>query len=129
MLDLWLRASRHGHPFLTDDQIKHQYDLTRDVYIPAAEIWVAEQGGRIIGFVALLDFLIGGLFVDPAHHGGGIGRALITQCRTLRPSLTLGVYALNQAAVGFYRHLGFTEVGRYAQDDAGLPFEVIAMTL
>ncbi|WP_019644632.1 GNAT family N-acetyltransferase [Novispirillum itersonii] len=129
LLDLWLRASRHGHPFLSAEQIDRQYQLVRDVYIPKAEMWVTEEEGRLTGFVALLDHLVGGLFVDPHDHGRGIGRALIAHALTLRGHLLLGVYTRNEGAVAFYRRLGFTEVGRQPHDDDGLPFEVMAMAL
>src|SRR5215475_14597897 len=41
-------------------------------------IWVWEEGGRILGFSAgdTRDGTIWALFVDPAHHRRGIGRAL-----------------------------------------------------
>lgn len=130
LLDIWYQASRQGHPFLTSDQIDQQYQLVRYQYMPAADLWAADTAdGVTVGFIALLDSLIGGLFVDPIFHRCGIGTRLIAHAHHLRGALTLGVYARNHDALRLYRRLGFREVGRSPQDDAGLPFEVIAMEL
>lgn len=129
LLDLWLRGTRHGHPFLNPDQLEHQRVLVRDQYMPAAELWLAERGGVILGFIALLDQYVGALFVDPDHHGGGIGRALIDHGRALKGTLELEVYALNEGALGFYQRLGFVETGRAVGDGCGFPFEVVSLRL
>jgi GNAT superfamily N-acetyltransferase len=43
--------------------------------------WVAEDGGRLVGFVAAIvrddDWFLSSLFVEPAAQGGGVGRALL----------------------------------------------------
>ncbi|GAB3120687.1 GNAT family N-acetyltransferase [Novispirillum itersonii] len=130
LLDIWYQATCQGHPFLSPEQIAQQYALVRDHYMPVAELWAAEtEDGVIVGFIALLDSLIGGLFVDPVFHRCGIGTRLIQHARSLRGTLSLGVYAQNEDARRLYGRLGFREVGRSPQDDAGLPFEVIAMDL
>jgi ribosomal protein S18 acetylase RimI-like enzyme len=51
----------------------------------------------------------------PRLQGGGNGRRLMnTLTAALReqgsPGVHLGVYAVNTRAVGFYRHVGFTEL-------------------
>ncbi|MGH9024546.1 MAG: mycothiol synthase, partial [Acidimicrobiia bacterium] len=90
-----------------------------------AEAWfdptgflVAEHDGEIVGFCWTKQhqpqgwgeiYVIG---VDPAHGGGGLGRALVVAGlellagRGLRTGL-LFVDAANAAAVGLYRSLGF----------------------
>ena len=74
-LAIWRRASEVGHPFLDAATLDADAVLIRDVYMPAADITVAEDGGRVVGFIALLDDLVGGLFVDPgAHRRGRVAR-------------------------------------------------------
>lgn len=125
LLAIWLDASRAGHPFFTEDQLREQARLVRDIYLPEAENWVATLEGEPVGFIGLIDSFVGGLFVDPARHGCGAGRALVEHARRLKGMLELEVYARNSRADGFYRHLGFREIGRRARDDNGLPFEVV----
>jgi putative acetyltransferase len=127
LLDIWLSASRLGHPFLGDDILLAQRDIVRDVYLPGAENHVAVLDGQAVGFIGMMDCFIGGLFVDPAHHGHGIGRALVDYLSQQRPMLELDVYADNKLAPDFYRKLGFHEVSRRPHDDEGRPFEVILM--
>ena len=50
-------------------------------------VWVWEEDGRILGFSAAdtRDGSIWALFIDPAHEGRGIGRALFDKaCEVLR---------------------------------------------
>jgi GNAT superfamily N-acetyltransferase len=50
-------------------------------------VWVWEENGHILGFSAAdtRDGTIWALFIDPAHEGRGIGRALFTKaCGVLR---------------------------------------------
>jgi ribosomal protein S18 acetylase RimI-like enzyme len=129
LLDIWLRASQEAHFFLPADLLAEHKKLVGDVYLAQAETWVATQAGIPIGFIGLLDTHIGGLFVDPTRHGAGIGRMLIEHATALKGELDLEVYARNQSALGFYKHIGFVETGRRPTDDNGLPFELIALRL
>lgn len=127
LLDIWLAASRIGHPFLGDAVLLQQRDMVRDLYLGNAEIWVATENGYPVAFIGLLETFIGGLFADPAVHGGGHARALLEHAAGLKPFLELDVYALNPVAPGFYRHLDFVETGRRPRDDEERPFELIRM--
>jgi ribosomal protein S18 acetylase RimI-like enzyme len=126
-LDVWRRASEHGHPFLGHDQLDADAVLVREIYLPKAEIVVAESEGRLAGFVALLDAFIGGLFVDPRLHGQGIGRALVGAAAKLHGDLLVDVYSENAGALAFYRRLGFVETGRRPRDDQGRPHTLVTM--
>ena len=128
-LSLWLAASRAGHPFLGEDILAQQQVLVRDIYLPNAETWIAEDQGRILGFIGLLGDFIGGLFVAPDQHGRGIGRTLVNHAYELKGLLTVEVYAANPIAPEFYRRCGFVEIGRKERDDEGRPFELIRMRM
>lgn len=47
----------------------------------AERCWVAEEKGRIIGFVAAIvrgdDWFLSSLFIEPGHQGAGVGSALL----------------------------------------------------
>ena len=126
-MDIWRRASGGGHPFLTDEQLAGDEVLVRDVYMPAADIWVAAEGETVTGFIALLEGFIGGLFVAPERQGKGMGRALVVHAADIRGALGVEVYEANDAAREFYARLGFTEAGRRESDDQGRPFPLISM--
>lgn len=127
LLAIWLAASRVGHPFLSEEDLAAQHALVRDVYLPQAEMWVIRRGDEIAGFIGLLGNVIGGLFIDPALHGQGLGRALIERARRLKGRLAVEAYEANAGAVGFYRQCGFVEVGRRERDDEGRALPLIRL--
>lgn len=127
LTDIWLAASRVGHPFLGEEVLASQSAKVRDIYLPQAENWVAEVDGEPVGFIGLIDDFIGGLFVDPKAHGRGLGKALVEHAAKLKGALDVEVYADNSAAVEFYRKAGFVETLRRPDDDEHLPFDVIRM--
>ena len=77
LLDIWLQASRVGHPFFTEAELVRQREIVREKYIPMAEMWMAEEDGVLLGFIAMLGSMIGGLFVLPSVQGKGVGRFLV----------------------------------------------------
>ena len=87
------------------------------VHLPPAQIAngqviVAELGGEIAGFAAVVGGELDGLFVEPDLWGGGIGRALIDAAvhDARQRGLSLTVIA-NPRAKGFYESCGFSVEG------------------
>ncbi len=97
------------------------------LYLERAETWVALGAGRIQGFIGLLDAFVGGLFVDPAAHRAGIGRALVEHAAGRKGELSVDVYAANAAALAFYARLGFVPVGHRDVDDEGRPLPLVQL--
>jgi ribosomal protein S18 acetylase RimI-like enzyme len=92
-------------------------------FIDRAEIWVWVESGRIQGFAAgdPRDGSIFALFIDPAHEGRGIGRALLALASgTLRAAgfetATLSTDPGTRAD-RFYRANGWIEIGRNAKGE------------
>lgn len=125
-LEVWRRASRSGHPFLSDVDLDSDAALVRDVYLPSARVTVAERDGAIVGFAALYDGMVGALFVDPPHQGLGIGTRLLGALG--QGKLSLEVYAENRRARGFYASRGFLETLCHLVDDRGRPHPLVRMT-
>ena len=71
-------------------------------------MWVAEQEGRVVGFVSLSESMIEQIYVDPAAQNRGIGTALMDLAKRERPNrLELWVFQQNERARRFYRRHGF----------------------
>lgn len=92
------------------------------VVLAECEVWVAEAGGRVVGFAALSGAWLDHLYVDPGHQDAGIGsellgRAVEAGARDLR------VFAQNEAAARLYERHGFTvaERGDGGDNEEGLP--------
>jgi GNAT superfamily N-acetyltransferase len=76
--------------------------------LPTSETWVAEQGGRVVGFVSMGDETVEQLYVAPGHTGQGIGSRLLTLAQQRRPrGLALWTFQTNGRARRFYERHGF----------------------
>ena len=88
---------------------------------PAAEVLLAEEGGRAVGFALFFQnystFLarpgiyLEDLFVEPASRGHGVGKALLAAVAKLAVERNCGrfewsVLDWNAPAIGFYQSLG-----------------------
>jgi diaminopimelate epimerase len=71
----------------------------RDVVLGAgSETWVAEVGGRIVGFLAFRDDELTHLYVHPDAQRRGVGDALLAKAKELRPAgFELWVFQENPA--------------------------------
>lgn len=127
LLDIWLAASRAGHPFLSEARLAADRAKVRDIYLPQADTWLATAAGDPVGFIGLIDHFIGGLFVDPAAHGSGVGRALVTHAAARLGALSVSVYADNGGALAFYRRLGFVETTCGVEEEDGPPLTVVTL--
>jgi ribosomal protein S18 acetylase RimI-like enzyme len=79
----------------------------------AGTVRVAEQAGRVLGFVAFHDGELTWLYVDPAAQRRGIGRALLRAAVQASPvPLELEVLLGNDAALALYLAEGFQVVRR-----------------
>ena len=83
-------------------------------------VLLARLGDRVVGFTlsapgVLLGEYLKMIAVDPEHHARGIGRALMSELERRAferwPNVYLCVSDFNDAARGFYRRLGYEEVG------------------
>jgi GNAT superfamily N-acetyltransferase len=79
--------------------------------LAAQDVWVAEDGGRIAGFIAL-DGDVGTFFyVEPEAHRRGLGTALFEHVQRERPSgFTFWVFQANEKARAFYEKRGCVAV-------------------
>jgi ribosomal protein S18 acetylase RimI-like enzyme len=88
------------------------------------EVWLARDPGRRggpLGLVVAQDGFLLGWFVSllavrPEAAGQGVGRALVEHVAARvfaeRPWLFVSCDSANRAALGFYKKLGFAQVGR-----------------
>lgn len=82
------------------------------------------------------DLEISTLYVQPRHHGRGLGRALLARgldhARSLgQPSVWLATNSENAPAIAFYLRQGFERIGttHFHIGDAAYPNDVFLLTL
>lgn len=131
LAEVWRAAVLATHHFLAPADFAEIEDLVRSRYLPETELWVAAtDDGRPIAFMGLSGAHIDSLFVDPAHHGRGVGRRLVSHALDLAgPELTVDVNEQNGSALAFYGRLGFRRIGRSPVDDAGRPYPLLHLKL
>lgn len=125
VLDIWRDAVDATHDFLTRaDRAAIEEEVKG--FLPFAPLWLAvDTRDRPVGFMLLDGASMEALFIDPAHRGAGVGRALVNHALGLHPVITTDVNEQNAQAVGFYQRLGFVATGRSERDGQGRPYPLI----
>jgi putative acetyltransferase len=130
LFEIWQAAVAATHDFVSPEDKAQIAGIVRDQYLPNAPLWVmVDEDDRPLGFMGMTGSMMDSLFIDPAHCGRGLGRAMVDHARSLAPDLKVDVNEQNEAAVAFYRRLGFREVGRSPTDDSGRPYPLLHMKL
>jgi ribosomal protein S18 acetylase RimI-like enzyme len=79
--------------------------------IAEQDVWIAEEDGEVVGFIALKDDLGTFFYVTPDAHRRGVGSALLEHVQRERPAgFTFWVFQANEAARGFYEKRGCVPV-------------------
>ena len=129
ILSIWRASVAATYEFpLPED--REEIDSEAQAYLLSAALWVAaDPQDQPVAFMGLGVEQLQALFVAPQHRGKGIGRTLVSFAATLYPVLDTEVNAQNEQALGFYRHLGFTETGYLPSDGQGRSNPLIRMRL
>jgi ribosomal protein S18 acetylase RimI-like enzyme len=71
------------------------------------EVWVWDEEGAIVGFIALGESTVDHLYVEPEMTGRGIGSSLLDRAKQRRPSgFSLWTFQQNVRARRFYERHG-----------------------
>ena len=82
--------------------------LLGERFLARAELWVAEEDGRIVGFAGVDGSELTHLYTDPPAQNRGVGSALLEHVKSLRPEhVVLWVFQRNEGARRFYERHGF----------------------
>ncbi|WOF72492.1 GNAT family N-acetyltransferase [Parvibaculaceae bacterium PLY_AMNH_Bact1] len=119
LVSVWKAATSVAHPFLKQAFMAQETENLRNLYLPNAETWVVEDNDAPVGFIALIGDEIGGLFLDPACHGKGLGKAMVDHAIGLKGPLWLEVFEKNAVGRRFYDRYGFVETDRSMHEASG----------
>jgi putative acetyltransferase len=130
LLELWERSVRATHHFLLDSDVVALRPLVAEELASGAVDWwvLVSATEALIGFLGFASDTIEALFIDPDYHGQGGGKFLVAHAQSLGAgALAVDVNEQNEAALGFYKALGFSVVARSPTDAAGRPFPILHM--
>jgi putative acetyltransferase len=127
-LQIWRDAVDATHGFLSaDDRVEIDLMVAND-FLPKAELWLAVDGDDPLGFLVMDGRTIDALFVDPAHHGRGVGTFLLQHALSLAPDALVDASEQATNAVPFYLARGFRIVSRSPTDPQGRPYPLIHLS-
>jgi putative acetyltransferase len=130
LLELWERSVRATHHFLLDSDVVALRPLVAEELASGTVDWwvLVSATEALIGFLGFASDTIEALFIDPDYHGQGGGKFLVAHAQSLGAgALAVDVNEQNEAALGFYKALGFSVVARSPTDAAGRPFPILHM--
>jgi putative acetyltransferase len=123
-IELWRDTWQQAYPGIDfAARLNWWRERWRNELVPDANIIVAEQADRLIGFVTIdLKGYLDQLVVGPEHWGSELGNALVDEAKRLSPDgITLLVNTDNARAIKFYRRNGFVEAGGDVNPTSGRP--------
>lgn len=117
LLEIWEAAALIAHPFLSIEFHETVKKAMKDMYLPNSDTWVYEESGYTIGFIAMINNEIGGLFVDPNQQSKGVGTSLVNHMTQFHETLEVEVFEENKIGKPFYEKYGFTVIKEYVMKE------------
>lgn len=112
---LWHESKRRAFPYV---EAMQRYTLEGDrSYFQTGvlnnnDVWIAQQNGRIVGFMAYKDGFIDLLFMSVDSQRQGVGTALLEKAKELSPNqLRAFTFQKNIPSRTFFEKHGFTIIG------------------
>lgn len=130
LIEIWEVSVRATHDFLMEEDIEVLRPLILEQYFDAVELTCArDESGEIKGFCGVSEGNIEMLFITPEARGTGVGSLLVAQAVEWQGATKVDVNEQNDQALGFYKRIGFSVVGRSPLDGQGKPYPLLHMEL
>jgi putative acetyltransferase len=95
-------------------------------FLPKSELILAvDDADHPLGFLVMDGEMIDALFVDPAHHGRGVGTFLLEHALSLAPNAAVDASEQAANALPFYLARGFRVTGKSPTDPQGRPYPLV----
>lgn len=125
LIEIWRRSVDATHHFLSIGDRLAIDEEVRSFFPTATFVVACDARDEPTGFMLMDGAHLEALFIDPDHHGKGIGKALLQSAIGEHRVITTDVNEANSEALGFYERMGFQTVGRSALDGQGRPYPLL----
>lgn len=125
ILEIWRGAVDATHHFLSPQDRAAIEEEVAEIFPQLRFHLAVDQNDRALGFMLVHEGHMEALFIDPAYHGKGIGKALVGAALSEYPALTTDVNEQNTQALQFYQRIGFAISGRSPIDGQGRPYPLL----
>ena len=112
-----VRSWRRDYADIVDPQVLAELDVAERAelwrsWLDDEEIdaWVAEEGGRTVGFASVREAKLTTLYVDPFAQGAGVGTRLLATAEAAG-ARELAVFDANGHGRAFYEARGWRDAG------------------
>jgi len=119
VLSSWKNTQEIAHPFLPEDFQAQELINIKELYLPNADTWVVEENNVVVGFIALIGNEVGGLFLQPTHHGKKLGKLMVDKAQEIHGDLVVDVFEKNTVGRDFYAKYGFKQVEEKTHEQTG----------
>lgn len=106
ILNIWLDSSTEAHSFIEPKFWKDNIRLV-DKGLEELNIKVYKKGNKILGFIAISDDFVHGIYIDKPYRNKNIGSKLMDYVKTYHNTLKIRVYKKNKPAYNFAEKNGF----------------------
>lgn len=117
VMSIWYETQAKAHPFLDDKFVDMVKTMMTEKFIPNSKTWIYELEGRVIGFIAMMDNEIGGLFVKPNEQSKGVGSQLLNFITQSYNEIEVEVFNENKIGKPFYLKQGFKTTSEYLHEE------------
>ena len=125
LVALWRRSVDAAYDFLAPGDLTDIEEEVRAGLESVPELWLAEAGGRPVGFIGCDGAHVAMLFVAPDWFSRGVGSHLLAHARRRHGPLWLEVNEDYPPGLAFYRAQGFVVTGRSPVDSRGRPYPIL----
>lgn len=128
LIEIWESAVLSTHGFLKKEDFLY-FKKQLPVYFKYVALLGFELEGVLVGFMGIAEGNLEMLFVDNDCRGTGIGKKLIAYAIANLQVTKVDVNEQNTQAIGFYKYMGFSIVGRSELDAEGKEYPILHMQL
>jgi putative acetyltransferase len=129
IMKIWESAVKATHDFLSEGDFHYFKDIIPKDYLPNLDVYLITENGETKGFASVAEGNLEMLFIHDDARGKGFGKNLYQFIKEKTGLTKVDVNEQNPQAIGFYKKMGFKQIGRSEQDGSGKDYPIIHMSL